>query len=1082
MNEAARLRSIYSDRRWWDHFNLWDRRYKVYEKNYQNSVKYDALLKDDKYKDLLKAARVLRGRLNEVAQTMTTGTVAERKAASAQYDTIQKTYQDALKAVKTFGGAPAAQSACSLYTHQMNRYEVLMNNAKNWKDKSLANDREIWEKRYNTYKGIFRRFSGHFKRCTEGVDPLASRRAFHQKQNELLDLIISLKAMVDQDLKEVNEATTAEIKAAAYAKYRDHQDKYNNATATYDELLKSRNRPAYTKFDENIWQALHRNLLIYRRLMNHHSRYRWNWDHRELYHKYRRYFYSTLTRINQMRRYIQALDVYVRAPRLPVIHRPLAAREPDQCKTRGITNVEPFKDTSSGTFAVRGSSEWVIAEGPNLANIPKFIVQGLQARWSNCGTDSPRTTVFKDIAIRCGTFRVLLASSPFVNGCWGSKNLNWTTPVMDPCIFVQGKNKGSGRVYDSGDYLKDKDFFEGNEIQFDDGSNFGRLKIVKSPCAKQDCTPSLDDDLLEVQIQCSSATVTVTNEYSKALLGANNMDVTIDIPAANANAGIRVGTSGNMLNGLCGGWTPSTSDSWRKYVQNCRRNYFYTSICRDPFSTTPETSMFAAFEAATGGNYQRKYSRDTPVADEREEIDPQRMDLSLRKCLKYANDVVPRAQYRADTSDPLEVYLYPLIGNCQQDEYHDLSWATKMQVEICDFIDTNIQQERRDMYCSAKTARALSLESSVDNILEALKRAKSPNSVDALYSVVRGFVDTVQEIDDSAREMGYWNVPTCPAPLPFNFSTMDCSAHSYLKSLTDLSQSVSAQKMTILGVANQVSQEGIVIPLPGQLMTSPVIFLGAPEFRSPTSVVARTNRTSNGFRVFVAEPFCLDYVHAPESVPYVILDTKFNYGSDVVVMVVENVNAEWRLVEFPQDLGPNVKLFATIQSANNKACTNCDRATQQRPNGFVTVAIKALSGTSVKIKIVPDKRSFAAGTALDNETIAILAVRNDTGSLAGVPFQATNTITKDSRASYDYEERPGTTQTYSFQPFSHPPVVLAQLTSFSDKVPANLRGTALTPNRWSFMVDEDNCPVARNEKLRSHGPESISLMALDQDV
>eukprot|EP00301_Raphidiophrys_heterophryoidea_P024759 c8140_g1_i1.p1 GENE.c8140_g1_i1~~c8140_g1_i1.p1 ORF type:complete len:506 (+),score=135.67 c8140_g1_i1:1-1518(+) len=275
--------------------------------------------------------------------------------------------------------------------------------------------------------------------------------------------------------------------------------------------------------------------------------------------------------------------------------------------------------------------------------------------------------------------------------------------------------------------------------------------------------------------------------------------------------------------------------------------------------------------------------------------------------------------------------------------------------------------------------------------------------------------------------------------------------------------------------------------------TTPVVFASPPTIHGGNPCVVRVQSLTTSFRLWLAEHQKSDVWHTLETVQWLVLESGFTLGCNLVVgKVTVNSNA-WQSVDLSGSSGPlglRPWIFTTIQSTNNGASPS---ASKELPppglRGFVKtrLSLSENSATSFRIKLETNEGSVTQPT---QETVGYLAINSGCTSTQTSGDNTNFTVTCATRYGtlslggvvYDYALGITNTKSSSMgqqivnfgKTFKNVPILLANMQSSRGADPAELRTRLLSTTQYVFVVEEDQ---AKDVEVK-HTREWVAWLAL----
>jgi len=272
---------------------------------------------------------------------------------------------------------------------------------------------------------------------------------------------------------------------------------------------------------------------------------------------------------------------------------------------------------------------------------------------------------------------------------------------------------------------------------------------------------------------------------------------------------------------------------------------------------------------------------------------------------------------------------------------------------------------------------------------------------------------------------------------------------------------------------------------------SPVVFASPPTASDSTEAVVRVESFgTSGFKLWLVESRACDMVHSKETVSWIV--TEPGSGPNFEVGTVSLTRLFKPVATTSTGLGKRPWVFTLVQSSNNNA----------GPHGFTlgylggggvrgyvkTRMTMQSTGAGFNLKLEADATNENSDTSLDAETVAYLAINSgcsrsqsgDTDSFSSFCSTTFGSITI-AGTTYKYALGIRSTKTYassysvSFgKVFKSTPIVLANVQTYLDADPCEIRTTGISTRKFSFSVEHDKSVLF----APYHGPEWVAWLAL----
>eukprot|EP00300_Choanocystis_sp_HF-7_P027118 c32187_g1_i1.p1 GENE.c32187_g1_i1~~c32187_g1_i1.p1 ORF type:complete len:794 (-),score=146.32 c32187_g1_i1:17-2194(-) len=719
-----------------------------------------------------------------------------------------------------------------------------------------------------------------------------------------------------------------------------------------------------------------------------------------------------------------------------------------------------------------GEKEWIVAEGPEQTpTVPKWIVQGQQRGWPNCGVGYPHITVLKDIAIKCGNFNFLLNTPQQTHGCAFNP---WAE--MEPKVYVRGSIIG-GPTFDGSQNLLHNDWFRRSKTwNFGTGtSQQGTLFVETNLCdGNNKCWPNTNNNVLRIQLTCARARTIIQmigpyNPYSY-------VDLSLEVPTNDVSSGISVGDTRTLLGGYCGGWHPSVGGALSTAMSACLGS-FHNRDCQKSFQPASyKNSLFAAWEYWSNGQFnsindnKQQMQEAATFAD----FSQARYDQMVGRCNERFTKITTTFQYKSVPTNPMERLINQFVRDCATDEYYGLAWDdATMKKKVCEMTSGMIHQERRDVFCATKVA--LSTLSDLNTNTQRAGIAKNEVTCNQIEFESKAFLSASTEVQSSLQNILFWRIPSCDSVLTqTSFAGINCDNWVFADTKNSMGNTAAIKKRKIhMGFLTKVDHRGEMLDV-FDAFTDPVVFLGAPTLSDASPSVLRLMKVDADIKVFAQGTTCTSYVKQKESASYIVLENGFDYGSNFAVLTRSVNMRSWTNINWGKAIS-TPRVFVTIQSANNNACNTCSDK-KAAPSGFVYVRVRNVQQSSCDVFL--DVDSSSRGGWSQAETIGVfVAAGSARGVFRDVNYASGNLQTTATTAV----DVAMTTTVNSFSipdiddsPVDVQPVVLVQAITFNDDKPLTLRTDTMKPLTYSFRVDSDTCSLP----TRARGSETVNWFAL----
>lgn len=345
--------------------------------------------------------------------------------------------------------------------------------------------------------------------------------------------------------------------------------------------------------------------------------------------------------------------------------------------------------------------------------VPEFQVHVSQQSWiqdysNNQCTVTPNTatkSVFKDVAVRCKDFDVLLQAPKMV--------MNDNEPGCDNSarvakLFFRGTNSEGTSTWDS---VNVAPTIGTSVVNFNGGS----IYVEQNSCSDGSCS---GDQFVVLEFQMFCGTSSETDTEVKVVTQCDNSggcysDVSINTPPNSADTTLKDTV---MAGGLCGGWHTDVQPTFAGRHSQCRgipiHPFAGDDSCRNSFVTWEYNSLFRKWELWTldnpadnkydaikwdGAAIQDRINKGIPEPP----TNPDRLAEGLSTCIGLRQSFDDRSNDNLNSDVPMDAMILAVQDHCATDTYYAIVWSeTKMKDTVCSALHPKFMYEKRDIACA----------------------------------------------------------------------------------------------------------------------------------------------------------------------------------------------------------------------------------------------------------------------------------------------------------------------------------------------------------------------------------------------